>query len=169
MLHRRTVCSIYHAKYIRMEKQWVVQQAKPSDAVAIARFQVAMAQETEDILLDYSLVLRGVSQGLTDRNKGTYYIVYDEAQQAVGSLFVTREWSDWRCLWYWWIQSVYVCPDYRHQGVFRALYQAVRRDAIYSGSHCLRLYADRSNARALAVYKAMGMTESHYLMYEEEF
>lgn len=34
-----------------------------------------------------------------------------------GSLMITFEWSDWRNGYYWWIQSVFVRPQYRGRGV----------------------------------------------------
>mgnify|MGYP003308331664 CR=1 FL=1 len=150
-------------------KNWIVETANLSDAEAIAQFQVDMASESEGTLLDYELVLRGVREGLADANKGTYFVARNEAGQAIASLLVTREWSDWRCQWYWWIQSVFVKAEYRRQGVYRAMYETVRSQAIAAGSPCLRLYVDRTNTQGLSTYKALGMHESHYLFYEEEF
>lgn len=92
----------------------------------------------------------------------------DAEGNALGSLLITREWSDWHCTWYWWIQSVYVRPEYRRQGVYRALYSKVKELALEAGSSCVRLYVDRTNQRGLATYQALGMHESHYLLYEED-
>ncbi|MBR3859526.1 MAG: GNAT family N-acetyltransferase [Bacteroidaceae bacterium] len=39
----------------------------------------------------------------------------------VGSLMLTREWSDWNNQWYWWIQSVYVTPEHRRQSIRRCI------------------------------------------------
>ncbi len=33
----------------------------------------------------------------------------------------------------------------------------------------MRLYVERENAGAQATYRAMGMVETHYRLYEEEF
>ena len=35
---------------------------------------------------------------------------------------LTTEWSDWSNCNYYWIQSVYVRPESRHQGVFKELF-----------------------------------------------
>lgn len=146
----------------------VIRIAEPGDAEMIARFQVDMARESEGTILDHDLVLRGVSEGLQDEGKGTYLIATDAEGNALGSLLITREWSDWHCTWYWWIQSVYVRPEYRRQGVYRALYSKVKELALEAGSSCVRLYVDRTNQRGLATYQALGMHESHYLLYEED-
>ena len=37
---------------------------------------------------------------------------------AAGCVMVTTEWSDWRNAAFWWIQSVYVVPEFRRCGVF---------------------------------------------------
>ena len=63
----------------------------------------------------------------------------------------TREWSDWRNGDIWWIQSVYVHPDYRRQGVFRSLYGHLRTLAESDpGVVGLRLYVEQENQAARA-------------------
>ena len=73
----------------------------------------------------------------------------------------TREWSDWRHGDIWWIQSVYVHPAHRRQGVFRSLYghlQALAEsDPDVVG---LRLYVERENRTARATYSGLGMTQA---------
>ena len=50
----------------------------------------------------------------------------------------------------WWIQSVYVHPNHRRQGYFKALYQYIRKAAADAQAGGLRLYADTSNTQAHA-------------------
>ncbi|KAL9650103.1 hypothetical protein ABK040_011274 [Willaertia magna] len=61
--------------------------------------------------------------------KGKYYVVeinVDNKQKVViGSCLVTYEWSDWRCLDYYWLQSVYVDVEHRRKGVFTKLFKHV--------------------------------------------
>ena len=147
---------------------WNVTEGRLDDAEAIARFQVEMAMESEGTVLDYDRVLKGVTLGLQDAAKGTYMVARNSECEAVASLLLTREWSDWNCAWYWWIQSVYVSPDYRRKGVYRALYNKVKEMAQENQVHCLRLYVDRENERGLKTYNQLGMHESHYLMYEQD-
>lgn len=81
----------------------------------------------------------------------------------VGCLLVTPEWSDWRAGTWWWIQSVYVVPEARGRGVYRALYEHVRgRVEEDPGLLGLRLYVDRGNRGAQAAYEQLGMSRDHY-------
>lgn len=146
---------------------WKVEKGTEADAGKIAEFQIDMALESEGAILDRDKILNGVRAGLSDPAKGTYYIVRTESGETAGSLLVTKEWSDWNNCWYWWIQSVFVKPEYRRQGAFTYLYETVRAFAKQEGSTCLRLYVDRSNRKAQKCYKKQGMDECHYLMYEE--
>ena len=151
-----------------MDRNWIIQQATAQHAETIARFQVAMATESEGIALNYELVLRGVNEGLADPAKGIYLVACNSEAEIIGSLLITREWSDWHCKWYWWIQSVYVCPEYRRQGVYRTMYEYVKALAREAQVSCVRLYADRHNQPALSTYCTLGMKESHYLLFEED-
>ena len=139
----------------------------PSDlshAPAIARFQVDMAMESEGYALDYERTLKGVEAVLQDESKGRYILaIIDE--KPVASLMLTREWSDWNCCWYLWIQSVYVSPDYRKNGIFKAMYDEVLKLAKSEGISQVRLYVDKDNKKAQTVYQKVGMSECHYLMY----
>jgi len=95
-----------------------------------------------------------------ERTMGKYtYVV-------TGSLMLTTEWSDWSNCNYYWIQSVYVRLESRHQGVFKELFDFAKTIAQSEGAGALRLYVDRNNINAQKVYQSLGMRESHYLMYE---
>ena len=88
----------------------------------------------------------------------------------VGSLMVTTEWSDWRNGEFWWIQSVFVQPDWRRRGIFSALYRHVEALAIEApGVIGLRLYVERENIRAQRTYEALGMVKPNYLVMESLF
>ena len=142
----------------------------PSDlsyAPAIARFQVDMAMESEGYALDYERTLKGVESVLQDDTKGRYVLAVIDGKP-VASLMLTREWSDWNCCWYLWIQSVYVSPDYRKKGIFKAMYKEVLKLAKSEDVSQVRLYVDKDNKKAQTVYQKAGMSECHYLMYEVE-
>ena len=145
----------------------LIERANINDAEAIARFQVAMAKESENTILDKNLVTRGVTEALNDKNKGMYLVARNDEGLPVASLMITREWSDWRCTWYWWIQSVYVRPEYRRRGIYKAMYNKVKAMAKDENVLHINLYVDRENKAAISTYQSLGMTESHYLMYEE--
>ena len=139
--------------------------AQAEHAEAIARFQVEMAMESEGLALDCECVRRGVQAVFADEAKGRYVVAQSDGQ-IVGCLMITREWSDWRAAWYWWIQSVYVSPLYHGRGIYRAMYGYVLSQAKCEGVSQVRLYVDRGNTAAQAVYQKLGMAECHYLLYE---
>jgi GNAT superfamily N-acetyltransferase len=146
-----------------------VREACPDDAETIAAWQLQMARETEGRELDAGRVRRGVARALGDPVCGRYLVAEWEGRP-VGSLLLTREWSDWRDGWFWWIQSVYLDPQARGRGIFRALYAAVLEQARADGEVCgLRLYVEQHNQRARSIYAALGMQETDYRLYELDF
>ncbi len=144
-----------------------IRLAERSDAAALVEFNQAMALETEGKTLDAQILQSGVESVFHDDKKG-FYVVAEENEQIVGGLMITFEWSDWRDAWFWWIQSVYILPDYRARGIYRLLYEFVKESAREKGDVCgFRLYVEKENERAQKVYERLGMEASHYLMYEE--
>ena len=147
----------------------LVRAAKPGDLQCLVNFNSAMALETEGKRLDPGPLYAGVAAVLKDSSKG-FYLLAESQGNPVGQLLVTSEWSDWRCAYFWWIQSVYVVPEHRRRGVYRALDRQVRSQAKLRGDVCgVRLYVDRQNQGAQKVYSNLGMIPSHYDMYEVEF
>lgn len=144
----------------------IITRGEACDIDSIVQFQADMAMESEGCLLDREKVAKGVAAAMLDESKGMYWVAKFDGK-TIGSLMITREWSDWNNEWYWWIQSVYVAPEYRRQGVYKAMYIKVKDAAKGSNVSQIRLYADRSNLSAQKVYKSLGMHESHYLMFEE--
>jgi ribosomal protein S18 acetylase RimI-like enzyme len=140
--------------------------AVPGDAARIVEFQIAMARETEDFDLDRATCSRGVQAVFTDDRHGRYFVAEDGAR-LIASLMITPEWSDWRNGVVWWIQSVYVIPEFRRQRVYAGLYEHVKRlaglDANVKG---IRLYVDKRNTRAQEVYARLGMNGEHYQVFE---
>ncbi|MGQ9582232.1 MAG: GNAT family N-acetyltransferase [Thermoplasmatota archaeon] len=128
-----------------------IRKAAPGDAGTIARFNLALAKETESEELDYRTVLKGVKALLADESKG-FYIVAEERDAIIGQLMVTHEWSDWRNGDIWWLQSLYVDRAWRRRGVFRHLFRELRRRAAKEGVRLIRLYVHEANLRAHKVY-----------------
>ena len=143
-----------------------IRAAERSDAAAIAAFQLRMACETEGLELDRAILDRGVEAVFADPGKGAYWVA-ERGGQVVGSLLTTFEWSDWRDGVVLWIQSVYVVPEERGRGVYRALYERVKRQ-VEESDRCkgIRLYVDRRNAAAQRVYERLGMSREHYELFE---
>lgn len=152
-----------------MHDDLVIRIGQPGDVTALVEFNVAMARETENKVLSRNIVSTGVVTALQDSTHG-FYVVAEKAGTIAGSLLVTKEWSDWRDGEFWWIQSVYVKPQYRRQGVYRRLYEFVREEARAKGNVCgFRLYVERDNQVAQQTYRNLGMRETVYRLYEEEF
>ena len=143
-----------------------INKAEEKDIQVITDFQVVLALETEGINLNPGIVLRGVSKVLADPTKG-FYLVAKEEGRTIGCLMITYEWSDWRARTVWWIQSLYVVPEHRRQGIFRQmnawLLEKVNRDDSVGG---IRLYVDHTNLKAQKVYESLGMDGNHYRFYE---
>ncbi len=149
-----------------------VRRATRDDAPHIVRFQQSMALETEGKTLDESTLGAGVTAVIDDPRKG-FYLVAERDGEIAGSLMITYEWSDWRNADFWWIQSVYVDARHRRAGVYSAMHDHVMglaRELNGDGGVCgVRLYVERENAIAQAVYRRLGMSASHYDLYEIDF
>ena len=155
---------------------FLVRDAAPGDTAAIAGFNARLAAETEEKALDPETLAAGVAAVLADPAKGRYFVaelaVLAETADAagdggpIGCLMITWEWSDWRNGAFWWIQSVYVRPENRGRGAFRALLDRAAAEATAAGAVGLRLYAERENRGALATYARCGFSEPGYLVLE---
>lgn len=143
-----------------------IRKALVDDAPQLVQFNCAMALETEDVELDHDVVTAGV-RALFDHPDRGFYLVADVTERLAGSLMITNEWSDWRNGMIWWIQSVYVRPEYRRQGVYRSLYEFVKSMAKEATEVCgFRLYVERDNLRAQETYPSLGMDKTRYFVYE---
>lgn len=146
-----------------------IRSATLEDAGRIIEFNLRMAGETEEKKLDPDILRSGVTAVLNDPDHG-FYQVATVGGQVVGCLLVTTEWSDWRNGEFWWIQSVYIEPEFRRRGVFSSLYEATRQRAKESARVCgFRLYVERENVKAQETYMRLGMKETAYRMLETLF
>jgi GNAT superfamily N-acetyltransferase len=147
----------------------LIRKAERTDSQTIANFNAAMAIETEHIQLDLNKLLLGV-YGLFDNPMFGYYMVAEVDGTVVGQMMITYEWSDWRNGVFWWIQSVYILPEFRVNGIFKKLYLHTVEQAKTAGYVCgLRLYVEKDNERAHRVYEKLGMACTAYDMYEIDF
>lgn len=157
------ICKIL---FFMAKTEFLIRQAQDDDQDSIVKFQLAMAQETEGLSLDATVLQQGVAAVFDNNNRGFYYVA-ESAGQIVGSLLLTFEWSDWRNGTILWIQSVYVSPSYRQKGIFSAMYQYIKLMVEEAEElKGIRLYVDRNNQVAQKVYERLGMNGQHYQLYE---
>lgn len=144
-----------------------IRPAELSDIPVIAKHNIALAAETENVTLDPSLVEAGVRSLLENPTFGFYTVAEDPDGDVAGIAMVTYEWSDWRNKVFWWIQSVYVSSGHRRKGVFSGLFQYLKNAAETAGNVCgIRLYVEKENDRAQQTYRSFGMEQSPYWMFE---
>ncbi len=143
-----------------------IRPARLADAAVIAEFNQRLAQETEHLRLDPACIGPGVAKLLQDPAKGVYYVA-ETGGAVVGQVMITYEWSDWRNGNLWWLQSVYVKPEFRRRGIFRALFQRLSELACAQKDVCgLRLYMHSENHAARLCYRQLGMQRTKYEVLE---
>ncbi len=143
-----------------------IRKAERTDIHVLVEMQQQLASETEHVYLPPDVATQGMTALFDDPSKGEYHVAI-KGKEIVGCFLITYEWSDWRNGMVWWLQSVYVQEVYRQSGAFKQMFQHVMSmiDAD-PGVIGLRLYVDKSNARAMKVYESLGMDGSHYTVYE---
>ena len=155
-----------------VESGIAVREARGDDTERLVDFNLRMAAETEGRELDPETLRAGVEAVLLadlagDIPTGRYLVAVIDGR-VVGALMHTWEWSDWRNGVVWWLQSVFVEPEFRRRGVFRALYGALRQEATADARVVgLRLYVEQENRLAQATYLELGMVPSGYVVMEE--
>ena len=146
-----------------------VRQAVPADVDTLIEFNRTMAAETEGRALEPGVVAAGVRAVLGHPNRGRYFVAEHQGRVR-GMAMITYEWSDWHNAWFWWLQSVYVRPEWRRRGVFAALYDHITRAARRRGDVCgIRLYVDQDNTSAIKTYNKLGIAGGRYVVHECEW
>lgn len=152
---------------------FLIRPATTDDVQTIVSFNASMAQETEQRRLDLDRLRDGALALLGNHHYGFYIVAEtpDEGNRtAVGQLLITYEWSDWRNGLFWWVQSVYVTPEWRRRGVYRAMHEHIAAKAKADPLVCgIRLYVEHQNRSAQTVYRRMGLMPAVYTIYEQDF
>ncbi len=152
-----------------------IRPATLEDVDVLTNFSAAMALETEQRTLELMRLQLGTRAVIEQPERGQFYVadLHEAARAArviVGQLLITYEWSDWRNAQFWWIQSVYVSPAWRRQGVYRAMHHAIVDLARSRADVCgVRLYVEGDNRVARQVYERVGLSPSAYRIYESDF
>lgn len=152
---------------------FVIRPATVDDVQRIVEFNAAMALETEQRRLDIARLREGARALLAHPEYGFYIVAETSAEAprtAVGQLMITFEWSDWRNGAFWWVQSVYVTPEWRCRGVYRAMHEHIAARAKADPQVCgIRLYVEHQNHNAQTVYQRVGLRPAVYTVYEQDF
>ena len=141
-----------------------VRNANITDLKSLVEFIVAEASEAEGVHKASDKILNGIKAGLEKPSIARYWILENQNQDPVGNVSVVKEWSDWNCAYYWWIQSMYLLPNHRGKGLMNELLQEVKQAARTENAIELRLYVHRNNMRAIKAYQKAGFCDSDYNM-----
>ncbi|SVB18652.1 uncharacterized protein METZ01_LOCUS171506 [marine metagenome] len=143
-----------------------VREAEQSDVSTLIEYNLSLADETESISLDKNILRLGIEKALELND--CRYLAAELDNKIVGQTMVTSEWSDWRNGVIWWMQSVYVNPDYRKRGVFQSILKYIENLAEKTPEvKALRLYVMDDNQIARRAYQNLGIKNSSYLVYEK--
>ncbi len=146
-----------------------IRHAQLADLETIVEFNARLASETESVELDLDRLRAGVETMLRDDKAGFYLLAETNEGETAGQVGLTFEWSDWRNGVFWWLQSVYIRPEYRRQGVLRALYEHILELSADQRVCGIRLYVERDNRAAQDAYRRLGLDPAVFRMYEKDF
>ncbi|MDP6456247.1 MAG: GNAT family N-acetyltransferase [Candidatus Marinimicrobia bacterium] len=146
-----------------------IRNATEADIAIIVAFNSALAEESENRSLEPKILKSGVTQFLQQPQQG-FYTLAEVDGEIVGQVMITTEFTDWRNGVMWWIQSVYVKPKYRRQGIYRALHEylaelAAKKEEVRG----IRVYVHDENKLAQQVYLNLGMEWSGFKIMEKDF
>ena len=150
-------------------RAYAVRRAEADDLETLVAFTQAEAAEAESSAKHTATVRAGVRAGLEDPRVATYWVLETADKTPIGSASIVREWSDWRAADYWWVQSMYVHPDWRGQGLSALLLEEIERQAKAAGALELRLYVHQDNERAVAAYRRYGFFDAPYRLMRKQW
>jgi ribosomal protein S18 acetylase RimI-like enzyme len=139
-----------------------IRRAEIRDLEKLTLFVQNEAKESEGLNIDPETLRKGVETALKDENVALYWVLVDKNDESVGNISALREWSNFHAGFYWWIQSMYILPEYRRQGYSLQLLDTVRSEVQAQRGLELRLLVHKSNKRAIKAYTKSGFTELPY-------
>ncbi|MBN1222403.1 MAG: GNAT family N-acetyltransferase [Candidatus Aminicenantes bacterium] len=139
-----------------------VRRAESSDLEQLISFTAHEFREAEGNAEAPDTISHGVRTALEDDSLGMYWVLVKDDSQVIGNVSVIKEWSDWLAGYYWWIQSMYIQPNYRGIGLMEKLLDAVKAAARDEAVLKLRLYVHKMNARAITAYRKSGFFDADY-------
>ena len=146
-----------------------IRSARADDLTQIVDFNLRLAEESEGKKLDEAVLSKGVQRALASPEMCRYFMA-EVSGEVAGQTMITFELTDWRDGVLWWLQSVYVRPEFRKIGALKALFRHIATLAKETPDvRGLRLYVEQGNSRAQRVYEQMGMQPGGYLVYEQDW
>jgi ribosomal protein S18 acetylase RimI-like enzyme len=139
-----------------------VRRAEINDLDQLVEFTAAEAREAEGHEKDTKILRDGIKAALEDRSIAMYWVLINQNNEQVGSASALKEWSDWSAGYYWWIQSMYIKPEYRGKGYMDLLLDAIRSEMKEQNGLELRLYVHENNQAAIKAYGKANFTLSKY-------
>ena len=141
---------------------FLVRRAGCTDLEMLVSFAICEAREVEKTARAPQRIREGVRAGLEDDSIAMYWVLEKEDSGIIGNVSIVKEWSNWNAGYYWWIQSMFLLPDYRGKGLMNRLIEAVREAAKQEEAVDLRLYVHNQNERAIKAYRKSGFSDSEY-------
>ena len=115
------------------------------------------------------LLWNGLRKLLSSPDLG-FHIVAEAEDETVGMLRVAFEWSPYRDGTFWWVENVYVAPEWRRKGVYRTMHRHIHDAAEADPAICgIRLYTDEDNHGARRTYESVGMNGYMMELFETDF
>ena len=131
-----------------MTSAYTIRPATAADIDVLVDFTLAEARDAERRTLDIEGARRGVRGAFGSPPRAAYWVA-EAAGRVVGSTSVVTEWSNFLGGDYWWIQSLYVLPEHRGQGLVDQLLAHLAEQAQAAGALDLRpLRLQHQRARA---------------------
>ena len=104
-----------------MTTAYTIRPGTAADIDTLVVFTHAEAMDAERRGLDPGEARRGVEGAFAAVPKSRYWVVEGPKGGLVASASIVTEWSNFRGGDYWWIQSLYVTPEHRGQGLVDTL------------------------------------------------
>ncbi len=139
-----------------------VRRAELNDLDQLVEFTAAEAREAEGHTKETKTLMNGIKTALEEHSIAMYWVLMNQHNEQVGSASALKEWSDWNAGYYWWIQSMYIRPDYRGKGYMELLLDAIKSEMKEQNGLELRLYVHENNQSAIRAYRKANFTFSKY-------
>jgi ribosomal protein S18 acetylase RimI-like enzyme len=145
--------------------EFQVRAATLEDLSTLIGFIVQEASEAEGRAPGTEKISKGIRMALEDPQLARYWVLeHVPSRRLVGSVSSLTEWSDWNGANYWWVQSMFVLPEYRGRGLVNLLMSRVEAEGRAQGAIELRLLVHGENKAAIRAYEKTRFLEGPYRM-----